>query len=81
MLTTSARDAAIQAYTRKIAPVGNAAVSVLVEDVPFADLAAWLVALDQRQGVEIERISIASAATPGLVSAQMTLKARTAGGG
>ena len=79
VLTTSAHDAGMQQYTKKVAPVGANAVSLVLDEVPFAPLAAWLIALDREQGVEVERISVAATSKGGVVSAQLTLKARSAG--
>ena len=76
VLTTSAHAAGLQEYTKKLAPVSTNAVSLVLDDIPFAALAAWLMALDREQGIEVERVSLAAAAKPGVVSAQLTLKAR-----
>ena len=79
VVTATARDAGVQQYTRKMTPAGNDALSLVLEDIPFSALSAWLVALDRDQGVEVDRISIDLGTQPGVVSSQMMLKTRQAG--
>lgn len=76
VITTSAYAEGLQEYTRKMAPLGPHVVSLMLEDVPFAALAGWLVKLDRDQGIEVERVAVSAAKHPGLVDAQLSLKAR-----
>lgn len=78
VLTNSAHAEGLQDYTRKMAPLGPHVVSLMLEDVPFAALAGWLVKLDREQGIEVERVAVSAAKNPGLVDVQLSLKARVA---
>ena len=79
VLTTSASAEGLQAYTRKMAPLGPHVVSLMLEGVPFPALAAWLVKLDREQGVEVERVAVSAAKASGAVDVQLSLKARGLG--
>ncbi|MEQ8234260.1 MAG: type II secretion system protein GspM [Gammaproteobacteria bacterium] len=67
-------------FLRRINPVGAGAVSLYLDDVAFADLARWLVMLDEGHGVEVER-AVLDAVRAGVVDAQLTLRARGAATG
>lgn len=76
VVTTSAHAAGVQEHTKKMAPVGANALSLYLDDMPFAELAAWLVNLDEQQGIEVERATIEALPVAGTVRADLTLKAR-----
>ena len=76
VVTTSAHTAGVQKHTKKMVPVGVNALSLYLDDMPFAELASWLVSLDEQQGVEVERATIEALPTTGTVRADLTLKAR-----
>ena len=56
--------------TRQNGPSG---IDVTVQGVPFDALAAWLVALHDGYGVDVETISLSNAREPGLVNGQISL--------
>jgi len=76
VVTTSAHASGVQEHTRKLAPVGANALSLYLDDMPFAQLANWLVNLDEQQGIEVERATIEALPAVGTVRADLTLKAR-----
>lgn len=76
LVTTSAYGAGVQQHTRKMAPVGTNALSLYLDDIPFAQLADWLVKLDEQQGIEVERATIEALPLVGTVRADLTLRAR-----
>ncbi|MCC6710004.1 MAG: type II secretion system protein M [Gammaproteobacteria bacterium] len=76
VVTTSAHAAGVQQHTKKMAPVGANALSLYLDDMPFNELAQWLVNLDQQQGIEVERATIEALPVIGTVRADLTLKAR-----
>ena len=77
VVNTTAAQAGTRELTRRINPLGPRAVSLFIDDVPFTDLARWLTTLDSGHGVEVER-AVLDATRPGLVDAQVTLRARGA---
>ena len=76
VVTTSAHASGVQEHTKKMAPVGSNALSLYLDDMPFAQLASWLVNLDEQQGIEVERATIEALPVVGTVRADLTLKAR-----
>jgi general secretion pathway protein M len=48
-------------------------VKVWVEEVPFDSLLRWMQELEQRYGIRTQTAEIEKQATPGMVSAQLTL--------
>ena len=76
VVTTSAHLSGVQEHTRKMAPVGANALSLYLDDMPFAQLADWLVKLDEQQGIEVERATIEALPVVGTVRADLTLRAR-----
>ena len=76
VVTTSAHAAGVQEHTKKMAPVGANALSLYLDDMPFSQLAAWLVNLDEQQGIEVERATLEALPVTGTVRADLTLKAR-----
>ena len=57
----------------RIQPEGDKEVKVWVEDVPFDSLLRWMQELEQRYGIRAQSAEIEKHATPGLVSAQLSL--------
>jgi len=76
VVTTSAHAAGVQKHTKKMVPVGVNALSLYLDEMPFSELASWLVSLDEQQGVEVERVTIEALPITGTVRADLTLKAR-----
>lgn len=76
VVTTSAHVAGVQEHTKKLAPVGANALSLYLDEMPFTKLASWLVNLDEKQGIEVERATIEALPVAGTVRADLTLKAR-----
>ncbi len=66
-----------QGFIKRINPLGADSVSLFLDDVPFARLSAWLIALDDGYGVMVDR-AVLERAQPGLVDGQLTLTARAA---
>ena len=75
VINTSAIAADTQRATRRLTPLGADAVTVCLDDVEFAALASWLLDLDTRYGVAVERASL-DRVRPGVVDAQLTLRTR-----
>jgi general secretion pathway protein M len=75
VVNVSAARAGTQRATKRMTPLGASGVTLFLDDVAFADLATWLVALDVEYGVEVERAALDSV-RPGVVDAQLTLRAR-----
>lgn len=75
VLNASAVAADTQRATRRLTPLGADAVTVVLDDVEFAALAGWLLDLDTRYGVAVERANI-DRVRPGVVDAQLTLRTR-----
>ena len=59
-----------QPRTRATGPSG---IDVTLQNVPFDSLMAWLVALHETYGVDVETASFNSARAPGLVNGQVSL--------
>ena len=76
VVTTSAHASGVQQHTKKMAPVGANALALYLDDMPFAQLASWLVSLDEQQGIEVERATVEALPVVGTVRAELTLKAR-----
>lgn len=76
VVTTSAHLAGVQDHTQKMAPVGANALSVYLDDMPYTQLAEWLVKLDEQHGIEVERATIEALPVSGVVRADLTLRAR-----
>ena len=76
VVTTSALAAGVQEHTKKMAPVGANALSLYLDDMPYSQLANWLVKLDEQQGIEVERATIEALPVAGTVRAELTLRAR-----
>ncbi|MGR8921206.1 MAG: type II secretion system protein GspM [Gammaproteobacteria bacterium] len=79
VVNRTAGRAGTQEFTRRITPSGPDAVALFLDDVPFDALAGWLVRLDAEHGVDVER-AVLERTEPGLVDAQLTLRARRAPG-
>lgn len=75
VINASAARAGTRGNTKRMTPLGQSAVTLFLDDVAFSDLAAWLVALDLEHGVAVERAAL-DAVRPGVVDAQLTLRAR-----
>ena len=76
VVTTSAHGAGVQQHTKKMAPVGANAIALYLDEMPYTELAGWLVSLDEQQGVEVERATIEALPVTGTVRADLTLHAR-----
>jgi general secretion pathway protein M len=76
VVTTSAHLAGVQDHTKKMAPVGANALSLYLDDMPYTQLADWLVKLDEQQGIEVERATVEALPVSGVVRADLTLRAR-----
>lgn len=53
---------------------GPSGVNVSIQNAPFDALAAWLVALHDTYGIDVETASFGSAREPGLVNGQLSLR-------
>lgn len=76
VVTTNAHVSGVQDHTKKMAPVGANALSLYLDDMPYTQLADWLVKLDEQQGIEVERATIEALPVSGTVRADLTLRAR-----
>lgn len=57
----------------RIQPEGDKVVKVWVEEVSFDSLLQWMQELERRYGIRTQSAEIEKQATPGMVSAQLTL--------
>jgi len=63
---------------KRIDPDGSRAVRIQIEDAPFAAVMAWLVELQQQNGLRAESASFERHANPGSVNARLLLRAQGA---
>lgn len=71
LVTGSAREAGLS--LQRFEPSGENAIRVWLEDVPFAEVAAWLERLNSGHGVIVDQASMDRADEPGRVSVRLTL--------
>jgi len=57
---------------------GSRAVRIQIEDAPFAAVMAWLIELQQQNGLRAESASFERHANPGAVNARLVLRAQGA---
>lgn len=69
----SARATALAGTLSRIQPEGVGTVRVWFDDAPFNDLVMWLAALEREQGVQVTAFAADRTASPGRVSARLTL--------
>lgn len=70
----TARREKLGSALKRIEPRGQDEVRVRLEDAVFDDMVAWLGALQKRYGVLIDSVAIDRQASPGRVTANLTLK-------
>lgn len=58
----------------RLQPEGDAEVRIWLDDIPFDALLRWVSDLETRQGIRVDTAEIERAATPGAVSARLSLK-------
>jgi len=75
VLNDAAQSGGIQSSIERVVPNGAGEASVTFEDIAFDALAAWLVDLRTRFGIEASRLVIDKGAAPGRVNANLTLVA------
>ncbi|AZT83791.1 type II secretion system protein M [Marinobacter sp. NP-4(2019)] len=71
LVTRSAGESGLS--LQRFEPSGNSAIRVWLEDVPFADVAAWLESLSTDHGVVIDQAAMDRKDAPGIVSVRLTL--------
>ncbi|OZB17882.1 MAG: general secretion pathway protein GspM [Marinobacter sp. 34-60-7] len=71
LVTRSATEAGLA--LQRFEPSGDAAIRVWMDNVPFADVAAWLEMLNGQHGVLIDQASLDRSDQPGRVSVRLTL--------
>ena len=71
LVTRSARESGL--LLQRFEPSGDNAVRIWMDNVPFADVAAWVESLNAQNGVVIEQAALEQAAEPGRVTARLTL--------
>ncbi|WP_323754246.1 type II secretion system protein M [Marinobacter sp.] len=71
LVTRSAGEAGLS--LQRFEPSGNNAIRVWMEDVPYADVAAWLERLDAQHGILIDQAAMDRGNEPGIVSVRLTL--------
>lgn len=69
----SARATALAGTLSRIQPEGADTVRVWFDDAPFNDLVGWLAVLQREHGVQVTAFAVDRTATPGRVSARLTL--------
>jgi general secretion pathway protein M len=63
---------------KRFDPEGSRAVRIQIEDAPFAAVIAWLVELQQQNGLRAESASFERHANPGSVNVRLLLRAQGA---
>lgn len=58
----------------RLQPESDGGVSVVLQAQPFNQVLSWLARLQERNGVEVERISLDAEGRPGLVNGQLRLQ-------
>ncbi|MBZ0333411.1 type II secretion system protein GspM [Marinobacter sp. AL4B] len=71
LVTRSASEAGLS--LQRFEPSGNNAIRVWMEDVLYADVAAWLERLDAQHGILIDQAAMDRGNEPGKVSVRLTL--------
>ncbi len=71
LVTRSAKDYGL--LLQRFEPSGDSAVRIWMDNVPFADVAAWLESLNAQNGVVIEQAALEQAAEAGRITARLTL--------
>lgn len=71
LVTRSARDYGL--LLQRFEPSGDNAVRIWMDNVPFADVAAWVESLNAQNGVVIEQAALEQAAEAGRITARLTL--------
>ncbi|HBC34601.1 MAG TPA: type II secretion system protein M, partial [Marinobacter adhaerens] len=71
LVTRSAGEAGLS--LQRFEPSGEDAIRVWLENVPFAEVAAWLERLNGNHGVVIDQAAMDRASEPGRVSVRLTL--------
>ncbi len=71
LVTRSADEAGLS--LQRFEPGGEGAIRVWLENVPFAQVAAWLENLKTNHGVTVDQAALDRASEPGWVSARLTL--------
>jgi general secretion pathway protein M len=61
---------------KRIDPEGSRAVRIQIEDAPFAGVIAWLVELQQQNGLRAESASFERHTNPGTVNVRLLLRAQ-----
>jgi general secretion pathway protein M len=69
----SARSTALAGTLSRIQPEGADTVRVWFDETPFNDLVTWLALLEREHGVRVTAVAVDRTATPGRVSARVTL--------
>lgn len=70
-VTQTARESGLS--LQRFEPSGDTAIRVWMEDVPFAQVAAWLEQLSQDYGIVIDQAAMDRRSNPGIVSVRLTL--------
>lgn len=70
-VTQTARESGLS--LQRFEPSGDTAIRVWMEDVPFAQVAAWLEQLNQDYGIVIDQAAMDRRNNPGVVSVRLTL--------
>ncbi len=71
LVTRSAGESGLS--LQRFEPSGSDAIRVWLEDVPFAEVAAWLEGLNSDHGVVIDQAAMDKQDEPGIVSVRLTL--------
>ena len=75
LVDRTAREAGLGSSLGGQSPEGEHGLRVRLQAAPFDAVVGWLAALQQQHGVAIDAASVDATATPGLVNANLTLRA------
>ncbi len=72
-INASASDSGVVGQLTRVTPTTARGASLNFTAVPYASFMRWLLALDERHGVTVERIQMAQGEAPGSVDVEMSL--------
>lgn len=73
VVDSSARATALAGTLSRIQPEGADTVRVWFDEAPFNDLVTWLAVLEREHGIRVTAVAADRTASPGRVSARVTL--------
>jgi general secretion pathway protein M len=76
VVDSSAREAGLGSSLTNSDPSGATGLSIRLDKAPFDTIVGWLARLSDQHGIRVERATVDSAGSPGLVNAGIVLQAQ-----